>query len=311
MAEENAGSGSGGGTGGGQPIIIKKIKKGGGHGHHGGAWKVAYADFVTAMMAFFLLLWLLATTSKEQKQGIAHYFNPPSNASEYGGGAGIMGGESVVESQQNSAAATPEIPKSEAKEELSVMAKEDQMFKQLSAQLKKTIMNIPELMNLLDNLVVDITPEGLRLQLTDSKERPLFEEGTATMYPYTAKMLAVVSNVLSGLPNQLAVGGHTNVVPFRGEAPTYTNWELSADRAQSTRRIMVQEGIVERRMARVAGYAAQELLVADQPTSEKNARISIIVLRSKRGPIAAFSQDGLLTPENGTENVFPAGTPTY
>ncbi|MCP5405612.1 MAG: OmpA family protein [Pseudomonadaceae bacterium] len=290
---------AGGGGGGGQVIVIKKKNRGGGHGHHGGAWKVAYADFVTAMMAFFLLLWLLATTSEEQKQGIAHYFNPPNNASEYGGGSGIMGGTSPV--AEDTHAPKEEIlpPKDRIQDDLQLQAEEDNLFRQLSQQMTKAMMNIPELRAMLDSLIVDITPEGMRIQMTDKEGRPLFVDGTAEPYGYTRKMLAVVANVLATLPNKLAVGGHTTAVPFRGASPAYTNWELSGDRAQVARRVMQDEGIMEKRMQRVAGYAAQELLVVDHPADVRNARLSVIVLRSKRAPVAAFSQEGLIAPRAG------------
>lgn len=302
MADDGAAAGQSapaGGSGQQQVIIIKKKNRGGGHGHHGGAWKVAYADFVTAMMAFFLLLWLLATTSEEQKQGIAHYFNPPNNASEYGGGTGIMGGTSAV--AEDTHAPKEEIlpPKDEIQDDMQLQAEEDAMFRQLSQQMTKAMMNIPALKAMLDSVLIDITPEGMRIQLTDKEGRPLFVDGTPEPYDYTRQMLAVMANVLAILPNQLAVGGHTHAVPFRGASPAYTNWELSADRAQISRRIMQGEGIAEKRMARVAGYAAQEMLVVDRPADPRNNRIAIIVLRSKRGPVAAFSQEGLVAPKAG------------
>ncbi|PZP39505.1 MAG: motility protein MotB [Pseudomonas fluorescens] len=298
--EENGGAGGGGGNG---PavIVVKKKARGGHGGHHGGAWKVAYADFVTAMMAFFLLLWLLASTTEEQKAGIAYYFNPPSNASEMGGGAGIMKGSSVVASDENAPEDTPMIPPAQKDDgqDLAVQAKEDAMFRQVSETLKKAVMNVPELKMLMDNLLMDVTPEGLRITITDSKERPLFENGSAQMFDYTQKMLGTVTSVLAPLPNKLAIGGHTDVVPYRGANPAYTNWDLSTDRAQATRRTMMVEGMPERRISRVAGYASQQPLLVDQPEAIKNRRITIIILRSNQGTIAQFTQDGLIAPNMG------------
>jgi chemotaxis protein MotB len=302
MADEEKSGGSGGGGANGPAVIVVKKKGRGGHGgHHGGAWKVAYADFVTAMMAFFLLLWLLATTTKEQKAGIASYFNPPSNATEYGGGTGIMKGSSVVSTDDHAPQDVPVVPptQSDSSEDLAIQAKEDAMFRQVAEQLKKTVMNVPELKTLMDNMIIDMTPEGLRITLTDSQERPLFQNGNATMFDYTEKMLAIVTNVLGPLTNNLAVGGHTDVVPYRGANPAYTNWELSSDRANATRRVMLEEGMPERRMARVAGYSSQQPLLVDQPDAVKNRRITIIVLRSKQGTVARFSQDGLVVPQGG------------
>lgn len=299
MADE---AGSGGNGGNGPAVIVVKKKARGGHGgHHGGAWKVAYADFVTAMMAFFLLLWLLASTTEEQKAGIANYFNPPSNASEYGGGDGIMKGSSVIAADDHAPQDTPVMPPSQSDDnsDMALQAKEDAMFRQVAEQIKKAVMNVPELKALMDNLLVDMTPEGLRITITDSQDRPLFENGSAAMFDYTRHMLAVVTNVLGPLPNNLAIGGHTDSVPYRGANPAYTNWNLSSDRANATRSVMMQEGMPEARMARVAGYSSQSPLLVDQPDAVRNRRITIIILRGKKGAVAQFSQDGLLAPRAG------------
>ena len=310
MAERGENGGGGGGSSGtpGQVIVVKKKNRGGGHGHHGGAWKVAYADFVTAMMAFFLLLWLLASTTEEQKSGIANYFNPPSNASKYGGGSGIMGGTSAI-STDHAPSEMAQMPPSEStNEDLAVQAKEDAMFRQVAEELKKAVMNIPQLKAMADNLLVDMTPEGLRISITDAQGRELFPDGSAEMLQPTQQLLGVLGGVLSKMPNRLALGGHTDVVPYRGErtAQGYDNWTLSADRAQAMRRVLNQEGVPDKRIQRVAGFAASEPLLRDQPTHVKNRRLTIIVLRSKQGTVAQFSQDGLLAPQMG-----PAVPETY
>ncbi len=297
--EENGGSGGTGGNGA-AVIVVKKKGRGGHGGHHGGAWKVAYADFVTAMMAFFLLLWLLASTTEEQKAGIAYYFNPPSNASQYGGGQGIMKGSSAIAADESAPEETPVMPPAQAdtNDDMAVQAKEDAMFRQVAEQIKRAVMNVPELKALMDNMIIDLTPEGLRITITDSADRPLFENGSAEMFPYTRDMMGVVTDVLLPLPNSLAIGGHTDVVPYRGANPVYTNWELSTDRAQMTRRVMMQEGMPERRIGRVGGYASQQPLLVDQPEAIKNRRITIIILRSKKGTIAEFTDHGLLAPSD-------------
>ncbi len=301
MAEEGQQPASGGGNGAPAVIIIKKKNRGGGHGHHGGAWKVAYADFVTAMMAFFLLLWLLAVSTEEQKSGIAHYFNPPNNSTEYGGGQGILGGASPMDQSEHAPSEAPPMPKQDESnsEDLAVSASEDAFFKNIAEQLKKAVMNIPELQAMVENMVIDITPEGLRLQVTDTEKRPLFEGQSARMYAYTEQMMAILATVLAPLPNKLALGGHTDVVPLQSVQPAYTNWELSVDRAQTMRRVLLKEGIPEPRISRVGGYAAQDLLLRDQPTNPRNRRLSIIVLRSQRGIVAAFGENGLTTPPSG------------
>lgn len=303
MADEAAAaSAQGNNTNAGQVIVVKKKNRGGHGGHHGGAWKVAYADFVTAMMAFFLLLWLLASTTEEQRQGIAHYFNPPNSATQMGGGNGIMGGQSVVAVTGQAPEDTPIVPPTaETSDDIATQAQEDAQFKQVAEDLKRQVMNIPELKMMLENLQIDMTPEGLRITITDSQGRPLFENGGATMFPYTQKMVAVVAGVISKLTNTIAVGGHTDTVPYRGENPAFTNWELSADRAQAARRLMVQEGIPLRRIARVSGYAGQQPFLVDHPESEKNRRLTIIILRSKHGAVAKFTQEGLTPPNSGPE----------
>lgn len=297
MADEAKPGGQGGN---GQIIIIKK-KNRAHHAHHGGAWKVAYADFVTAMMAFFLLLWLLSATTEEQKVGIAHYFNPPNNSTDQGGGTGIMGGMSVVATEQSAPVEAPVVAPQETSnsDDLAVQAKEDALFRQVAEKLKKEVMNVPELKALMENLLVDITPEGLRITITDAQGRELFENGSAKMFPHTEKMVAVVAGVVSQMSNQLAVGGHTDVVPYRGENPSYTNWELSADRAQAARKVLQSEGVGERRISRVSGHGSREPLLVDQPENIRNRRITFIVLRSKKGAVAQFSQDGLIAPEAG------------
>jgi chemotaxis protein MotB len=288
----------------GQVIVIKKKNRGGHGGHHGGAWKVAYADFVTAMMAFFLLLWLLSSTTEEQKMGIAYYFNPPNNATQSGGGAGIMGGQSAVNTEGQAPFDAPSIPPQAVNnEDLAVMAKDDALFRQVAEELKKAVMNIPQLKSLLDNLQVDITPEGLRITLRDSEGRALFADGRAEMLPHTQQLLTLVAAVVQPMPNQLAIGGHTDVAPFAegtgrvgDNDAAYSNWELSADRAQAARRLLVREGVPERRIDRVAGFAGQTPLLPDAPADVRNRRITVVVLRSKRATLARFSDEGLIVP---------------
>jgi chemotaxis protein MotB len=302
--EQGSQSGSGGGGAASpQVIVIKKKNRGGGHGHHGGAWKVAYADFVTAMMAFFLLLWLLATTTEEQKAGIAHYFNPPNNSTQNGGGTGIMGGDSVIPVELHAATAVADMPPTptSSSEDVAVQAQEDAMFRQVAEEMKKAVMNIPQLKALLDNMLIDVTPEGLRISITDREGRELFVDGQAQMQPYTQQLLGVVGSVLSKLPNKLALGAHTDVAPYRRlpdviVPDTYTNWELTTDRAQAMRRVLESEGLTDKRFQRVAGFAGSELMLPDQPTHVKNRRLTVIVLRSKKGTVAQFNQDGLLAP---------------
>ena len=282
-----------------QPIIIKKIKKGG-HGHHGGAWKVAYADFVTAMMAFFLLLWLLNVTTDEQKEGIAEYFSPTVAVSPSSGGSGVFGGQSAFESDTKMDSNNPfgfmvdhpvsadsngdpsdssterEMDKSEA--ERVVAEAEELQFEEAEEELNKAIESTPEIAGLKESLMIDRTPEGLRIQIVDQESKPMFPLGSAEMYDHTRKLLTLVAQVVKKLPNKIAIAGHTDATPYRPGA-TFTNWELSADRANASRRVLEQAGIAQERLFRITGKADKELLVPADPTSARNRRIAILLMR--------------------------------
>ncbi len=275
-----------------RPIVIKKIKRGGG-GHHGGAWKVAYADFVTAMMAFFLLLWLLNVTTKEQKEGIAEYFdpNPQITISESGSG-GMLGGltvspEGAMTSQQQKMAeyqdSMPapqheEITDQQLEEEL--RRREEENFKKAEAAIQEAMKENPELEELAKNLKMDMTPEGLRIQIVDSEGKPMFPSGSAQMYQRTESLLTKVSEVIRKMPNEISVRGHTDSVPY-SKGKTYGNWELSADRANASRRVLVSAGVPENKINNVLGKADKDHLVGDKPNDAQNRRISIILLRQE------------------------------
>lgn len=280
-----------------QPIIIKKIVKGGG-GHHGGAWKVAYADFVTAMMAFFLLLWLLNVTTDEQKNAISNYFDPaqPKIATNVSGAGGILGGTSVsaegamtqnTQSIQNKRTEFPGVEGTTDKksgslsdEELEeeIRRREEQRFQEAEAELKQALQETPELEDLQKHLQIDQTPEGLRIQIVDQEGEPMFPSGSAKMFDKTKNLLSLVSRVVRKLPNKLSIKGHTDAVPYRGGG-NYTNWELSADRANASRRVLSENDIPDDRVFTVVGKAATESLLVDDPRNPQNRRISIILLR--------------------------------
>lgn len=258
-----------------RPIIIKKIKKVEGHGHHGGAWKVAYADFVTAMMAFFLLLWLLSSTTDEQKQGIAEYFNPTLALTKAGAGTGVMGGTTPEDGISISAAGAiaPVVPTTSVES----ANNDDERFKEAEAALKQAIQDVPELKDLADSLLIDNTPEGMRIQIVDQDRRSMFPSGSSEMFDYTKKLVSLVAQVVTAMPNKIALGGHTDAVPFR--SGDYTNWELSSDRANALRKQLIAEKIPQNRISRVSGYADRELLDKEDPKSSHNRRISILLLR--------------------------------
>ena len=267
-----------------RPIIIKKIKKVSGHGHHGGAWKVAYADFVTAMMAFFLLLWLLSSTSKEQKEGIAEYFNPTlAIVNSTGAGQGFMGGDTQSSQTLNNDATISSvaiIPSSNSQK--SSAETEEESFEDAKERLRQAIQDVPELKQLAESLIVDTTPEGLRIQIVDQDKKSMFPSGSAEMFGYTKKLIDMVSKVVSDMPNKIALGGHTDAVPFSSEH--YSNWELSADRANASRQALIDAGIQESRISRVSGYADRELLDKENPTSSRNRRITILLLKEAKTP---------------------------
>jgi chemotaxis protein MotB len=286
-----------------QPIIIKKIKKAG-HGHHGGAWKVAYADFVTAMMAFFMLLWLLNVTTEEQKNAISNYFDPsaPQVSESTSGAGGVMGGLSVqsegamTDTQQemtkqettgkasnDSTATEVNQTTAEAQDtrdmEQELKAREDARFEHTKEDIEKALQETEEMRELAKHLMIDITPEGLRIQIIDQDKDPMFASGSAQMFEKTQKLIAKVADLIKPLPNAISVRGHTDATPYANASGTYTNWELSADRANATRRILESHAIPQKRLANVMGKSDTELFLPQAPNDARNRRISLLMLR--------------------------------
>ncbi|MEH6402705.1 MAG: flagellar motor protein MotB [Sneathiella sp.] len=280
-------------------IIVKKVKKVAG-GHHGGAWKVAYADFVTAMMAFFLLLWLLNVTDSVQKQGISDYFAPTvvSSSSESGAG-GILGGTSMqTEGAMKSNTGVPSVtssitPPDEGKkddadsdgqseiDEAEFLARlaaiEDASFEDAKDQIKQAINADPELDGLADNIIIDMTPEGLRIQIVDQYDESMFKSGSSTITARVKRLIGKIAKAIENLPNGLSISGHTDSSGFAGNS--YTNWELSSDRANASRRALITSGLDPERIQRISGKADQDPMIEDDPSNPGNRRISIILLR--------------------------------
>ncbi|BAI71917.1 chemotaxis protein [Azospirillum sp. B510] len=359
-----------------QPIIIKK-KKGGHGGHHGGAWKVAYADFVTAMMAFFLLLWLLNVTTSDQRKGIADYFSPVSVSREQSGSGGMLGGKTITvpgaqvspsspmsadvpvsgppgySSQQSDDADDPteatsgpgqgtgpgkpakaapdadiadqkpnetraefqkrmeEMAKQlgipgqkpgeklsdfgervkEAMNSLQGAAKEARQFQQAATEIRQAIQSVPELEPLAQNLMIDQTPEGLRIQIVDQDRVSMFPAGSGQMYPQTRQLVQQVAKALTKLPNKLSISGHTDSSPFPAGSGR-DNWDLSTERANATRRALLAGGINPSRIQNVVGKADTDPLVADQPNSPRNRRITMVLLREAQAAAATGGQSG-------------------
>jgi chemotaxis protein MotB len=340
-------------------VIVKKIKKAA-HAHHGGAWKVAYADFVTAMMAFFLLLWLLNVTTDIQKRGIADYFEPSiAVKSEFSGSGGVLGGQAIgkpgamtqdtaspsvsvpipaelqpedgEEGEENGDPRKAERPGeperssqpsdrnpydrirdpaksrdydkqkdfdktkdfdradldkqldkiTEAALAKNAAEREERQFAAAEFALRQAIQDIPDLRNLAENLIVDRTPEGLRIQIVDQEKTSMFALGSSEMAEPAKKLMALVTQIVQRLPNKLSVTGHTDATPF-AKAGNYGNWELSSDRANASRRALVAAGLPVERIEKVVGVADRDPLVADQPTSPRNRRISMVLLHQPK-----------------------------
>jgi chemotaxis protein MotB len=270
-----------------RPIIIKRIRKVAG-GHHGGAWKIAYADFVTAMMAFFLLMWLLSSTDIGTRNGIADYFRTPLKVALQGGtssgdsssitrGGGqdltrtdgqVRRGDTPAERRNiNLQAARAEVARVEAAR-----------MAQLKQGIESALDGNPRLAAVRDQIRLDLTDEGLRIQIVDDQNRPMFDTGSAHLKDYTREILRQIASVLNGVDNRIALSGHTDATPYSGGERGYSNWELSADRANASRRELLAAGLADAKVLRVVGLAASIPFGADGPLHPSNRRISIVVL---------------------------------
>ncbi|HEY4201285.1 MAG TPA: flagellar motor protein MotB [Devosiaceae bacterium] len=289
-----------------QPIIIKKVKKHG-HGHHGGAWKIAYADFVTAMMAFFMLLWLISMTTPEQKKGIADYFAPPNISQSTSGSGGVLGGTALDTDNVKMAGATPLIkqdvpaPPGTTNEGAQAMLSGgvgtqagnqnanvgaaqaelqshfDQNFHAAAASIRQAWQAMPDITKIADNLIVQETKDGLDIQLIDQEGRRMFPEGSKYPYELTRKAIAVVAPILQKLPNQVRISGHTAAGGIYND-PHYGSWELSSDRANVVREILGEFGLSSDHVNSVAGRSVMEPFFPNDPYLAANERVEITVL---------------------------------
>jgi chemotaxis protein MotB len=274
-----------------RPIIVKRIKKGGGGGH-GGAWKIAYADFVTAMMAFFLLMWLLGSTTKGDLQGIADYFQTPLKVA-MAGGSGSGDSSSVLKGGgRDLTRSSGQVQKSDDREksrktynlkaaQAEMARMEQQQLQALKQRIDSAIESNPALRQYKNQLLIDITSEGLRIQVVDEQNRPMFALAKAELQPYTKEILLEIGRLLNGIPNKISLSGHTDATPFQGGEKGYSNWELSADRANASRRALVAGGMDETKVLRVVGLSSAVALNKDDPLDPINRRISIIVMNKK------------------------------
>ncbi len=298
-----------------QPIIVKRIKKGG-HGHHGGAWKIAYADFVTAMMAFFLLMWLLGSTTKGDLSGISDYFKTPLKVALMGGsGAGdatslIKGGGTDLTRKTGQVNKRLEGQKkagvvvNEEEVEKMLMLQEGERLKVLKQEIEEVIDKNQTLAQFRNQLLIDITTEGLRIQMVDEKNRPMFAIGSTNLQPYTREILREIGKVLNDVENRITISGHTDASPYSGGERGYSNWELAADRANTARRELLSGGMEEHRIARVIGLGSAVLLDPSDPFNPINRRVSIIVM-NRRAEKAALNDGGTIE----VEDLAPAARP--
>jgi chemotaxis protein MotB len=275
-----------------QPIIIKK-KKGHGHGHHGGSWKVALADFMTAMMAFFLLMWLLGSTSTEEKKAIAGYFQDPGSQYVIGEGGADLGLINQEQPIKQSQSETPDpdlasdkdahkdyeqaMTEEQVKREMEKI--ENQQLEELKRQLETEINSLDSVFQQIkDQILIDFTALGLRIQIVDKDQRPMFDVGSANLKSWSADVLNALAPILNKVQNKISITGHTDSTPY-GAGATYTNWELSADRANSARRALLVGTYPEAKVATVQGMGSAAPLLIDKPNEPINRRIAIIVLK--------------------------------
>ncbi len=270
-----------------QPIIVKRVKKGG-HAAHGGAWKIAYADFVTAMMAFFLLMWLLGSTAKGELDGIASYFANPVKVSLMGG-PGTGNSSSILPGGgRDLSQAFGQMDRGDSERAAKLigaqMAQAEQMRQDaaridaLERKIGSLIRNHPKLSEFGSQIQLEKTPDGLHIQIVDEQSRPMFDAGSALVKPYMRDILREIGAALGDVENRIALAGHTDATPYGSGQRGYSNWELSADRANASRRELVAGGLPDDKLLRVEGLASSRLLRPEQPTDAMNRRISIVVM---------------------------------
>ena len=292
-----------------RPIIIKRVKKHGG-GHHGGAWKIAYADFVTAMMAFFLLMWLLGSVSKGTLSGIAEFFNTPLQVAMAGGsGSGdsasiLKGGGTDLTRKEGQVKKGDELQLRKVYDLKGTQAElerlEAKMLKGLKQRIEAAINASKILRKYRNQLLLDITTEGLRIQIVDEKNRPMFEISKAELQPYTKEILFELGRMLNEVPNKISLSGHTDATLYSTGEKGYSNWELSVDRANASRRALIAGGMEEAKVLRVVGLSSQVLLDKVDPYNPINRRISIIVM-NKKAEKAASTDGGVIEVEKPQE----------
>lgn len=272
-------------------IVIRRIKKVQGGGHHGGAWKIAYADFVTAMMAFFLLMWLLGSTSKGDLKGIADYFNTPLKVA-FAGGSGSGDSSSILQGGgqdlTRSFGQKQQTDNPDKKKTINLQAaqaehakREKERLDAVKGKIEVALRNNPAFAQFANQIRLDFTPDGLRIQIVDEQNRPMFDSGKAVMKAYTRDILREISLALNEVDNKVTISGHTDATPYPGGERGYSNWELSADRANAARREMLMAGMEDKKVLRVVGLGSAVPFEPTDPYAASNRRISIIIMNKK------------------------------
>jgi chemotaxis protein MotB len=258
-----------------RPIVIRRKKVV--HAHYGGAWKIALADFMTALMAFFLVLWLLSVSSEETRRGVAEYFSTPLISAITGGDrsgstSAIPGGGPDPTHSDGERAMIDSLQRSRPS------SQDRRFFMNVQERIERAIERDPELRQLRSQMRFDLTREGLRIQLLDTDQRPMFELGSDQVAPYMRSLLRTIAPLLNELPNELSISGHTDSVPYAGGYSGYSNWELSNDRANASRRELIAGGFDPGQLLRVSGFADRVMLPETEPTDPINRRIELVVL---------------------------------
>ncbi len=297
-----------------RPLVVKRIKKVEG-GHHGGSWKIAYADFVTAMMAFFLLMWLLGSTSRGDLNGISEYFKTPLYVA-LSGGRGSGDSSSIIKGGgQDLTRSEGQVKQGELRPEKKIInlkatqedflrterLKEIAKLKALQAGIESMIELNPNLQKFRNQIMLDMTTEGLRIQIVDEQNRPMFKSGSARLEPYTREILREIGKMLNDVPNKVSLSGHTDAAPYLGGGNGYGNWELSADRANASRRELIAGGMAEAKIVRVVGLSSAVLFNKEDPLNPVNRRISLIVM-NKKAEEAAQHDGGVVKQEGAPDD---------
>lgn len=285
-----------------QPIIIKRVKRYGG-GHHGGAWKIAFADFATAMMAFFLVLWLMSSATPEQLIAIAGYFKDPVGFSDSGspyvidlGGSPEMSPDQTLNPEVKSVPAPDRVPIESDTQDAAAEQVEQERLELLLQELQNKVNENPQLQKFKDQILFEITQDGLRIQIMDADNRPMFDIGSARLKPYFEDILLAMADTIKAVPNKISVSGHTDATPYVGNNG-FGNWELSANRANAARRALVAGGYPDPQVARVVGYASSALYDKEHPENPINRRIDIVVMTKKAQQRVEGSQNSGEAPQ--------------